>query len=95
MSLRTLPGSLLVLALVAGCGSEPVTTPSSPATDSAAQAAAAGAAGAAGAIIYNNTEGALNGTLGGTLEGSAPTAGVTQAEGQGGEKFSHGHVSLL
>ncbi|MDY6949496.1 MAG: cytochrome c [Pseudomonadota bacterium] len=42
MSLRTLPGSLLVVALLAGCGSEPVTTTSTPATDSAAQAAAAG-----------------------------------------------------
>ncbi|TYL55210.1 M28 family peptidase [Nocardioides sp. BGMRC 2183] len=46
------------------------------------KAAAAGAADAAGVIVYNNTEGALNGTLGGTLEGSAPAVGVTQAEGQ-------------
>ncbi|WP_141014999.1 M28 family peptidase [Nocardioides sambongensis] len=48
----------------------------------AEKAAAAGAADAAGVIVYNNTEGALNGTLGGTLEGSAPAVGVTQAEGQ-------------
>lgn len=41
MFLHKLSPALIVLALV-GCGSEPVTTESSPATDSAAQAAAAG-----------------------------------------------------
>lgn len=38
-------------------------------------------AGAAGAIIYNNVDGALNGTLGGPGD-YAPTTGVTQAAGQ-------------
>lgn len=47
-----------------------------------AKASAAGAAGAAAVIVYNNTDGALNGTLGETLDGSAPAIGVTQAEGQ-------------
>lgn len=45
------------------------------------KAQAAGAAGAAGVVVANNTDGALNGTLGETLEGSAPAVGVTQAEG--------------
>jgi Zn-dependent M28 family amino/carboxypeptidase len=45
------------------------------------QAAAAGA-GAAGAIIYNNTDGALSGTLGDAATGKIPTGGVTQAEGE-------------
>ncbi|GMA38192.1 M20/M25/M40 family metallo-hydrolase [Mobilicoccus caccae] len=43
---------------------------------------AAGAAGAAAVIIYNNAEGALNGTLGGIDAGHVPTTGVTKAEGQ-------------
>ncbi|MCZ2263742.1 M20/M25/M40 family metallo-hydrolase [Isoptericola sp. QY 916] len=47
----------------------------------AAKALAAGEAGAAGLIIYNNTDGALNGTLGERNDGYAPTVGVTQAEG--------------
>jgi mono/diheme cytochrome c family protein len=42
MSFIKTTGSLLILALVAGCNSEPVTTESTFATDSAAQAAAAG-----------------------------------------------------
>ncbi|WP_327168558.1 M28 family metallopeptidase [Streptomyces subrutilus] len=42
----------------------------------------AAAAGAVGAIIYNNTEGALNGTLGDPAAGKVPTGGVTQAEGE-------------
>ena len=45
------------------------------------KATAAGAAGAAGVVVANNTDGALNGTLGETLEGSAPAVGITQAEG--------------
>ncbi|MCM2391393.1 M28 family metallopeptidase [Streptomyces albipurpureus] len=44
--------------------------------------AAAGAAGAAGAIIYNNTAGALGGTLGDSAAGKIPTGGVTQADGE-------------
>lgn len=46
-----------------------------------AKAEAAGQAGAAAVIVYNNVDGALNGTLGGTVDGSAPAIGVTQAEG--------------
>ncbi|MGB3443322.1 MAG: M28 family metallopeptidase [Actinophytocola sp.] len=46
-----------------------------------AKAAAAGEAGAAAVIVYNNVPGALNGTLGSPLPGSAPAGGVTQAEG--------------
>ncbi|MGW7451678.1 M28 family metallopeptidase [Streptomyces sp. NPDC054787] len=48
----------------------------------AAKQANAAAAGAVGAIIYNNTAGALNGTLGGPDAGKVPTGGVTQAEGE-------------
>lgn len=48
----------------------------------AAKAIAAGEAGADAVIIYNNTTGALNGTLGGLEPGSAPAMGITQAEGQ-------------
>ena len=44
--------------------------------------AAAAAAGAAGAVIYNNTEGALSGTLGEVGAGKIPTGGVTQEEGE-------------
>ncbi|MFI8004052.1 M20/M25/M40 family metallo-hydrolase [Streptomyces sp. NPDC086010] len=43
---------------------------------------AAGAAGAAGAVIYNNTEGVLSGTLGEAAAGKIPTGGLTQAEGE-------------
>ena len=45
------------------------------------KALAAGVAGADGIIIYNNTTGALNGTLGEPNPESAPAVGVTQAEG--------------
>ncbi|WP_128374697.1 M28 family metallopeptidase [Streptomyces cavernae] len=48
----------------------------------AAKQAAAADAGAVGAIIYNNTGGALNGTLGDPTAGRIPTGGVTQAEGE-------------
>ncbi|MFE5240628.1 MULTISPECIES: M20/M25/M40 family metallo-hydrolase [unclassified Streptomyces] len=44
--------------------------------------AAAGAAGAVGAVIYNNTEGVLSGTLGGADAGKIPTGGLTQDEGK-------------
>ncbi|MDO5627114.1 MAG: M28 family peptidase [Mobilicoccus sp.] len=43
---------------------------------------AAGAAGAAAVIVYNNTAGALNGTLGGIDARNVPSTGITQAEGQ-------------
>jgi len=42
MSFRKITGTLLAFTLLSGCGSEAVTTASTPATDSAAQAAAAG-----------------------------------------------------
>lgn len=45
------------------------------------KALTAGEAGAAAIIIYNNTTGALNGTLSEPLPTSAPAVGVTQAEG--------------
>ncbi|MGW7431350.1 M28 family metallopeptidase [Streptomyces sp. NPDC054861] len=41
----------------------------------------AAAAGAAGAIIYNNADGVLSGTLGEPAAGKIPTGGITQAEG--------------
>ncbi|OKI32982.1 amidohydrolase [Streptomyces sp. TSRI0281] len=44
--------------------------------------AAAATAGAAGAVIYNNTEGVLSGTLGDAPSGKIPTGGLTQAEGE-------------
>lgn len=43
---------------------------------------AAHAAGAAAAIIYNNADGPLNGTLGEVADDYVPTTGVTQADGQ-------------
>ncbi|MFD8980778.1 M28 family metallopeptidase [Streptomyces sp. NPDC059564] len=48
----------------------------------AVKQANAAAAGAVGAVIYNNTEGALNGTLGDPAAGKVPTGGVSQAEGE-------------
>ncbi len=39
-------------------------------------------AGAAAAIVYNNSDGDLNGTLGANPQGAAPTTGITQADGQ-------------
>ncbi|MGW0392997.1 M28 family metallopeptidase [Streptomyces sp. NPDC003042] len=48
----------------------------------AAKQANAAAAGATGAVIYNNTAGALNGTMGDPNAGKIPTGGVTQAEGE-------------
>ncbi|MEW2137666.1 M28 family metallopeptidase [Streptomyces sp. NPDC005409] len=48
----------------------------------ATKQANAAAAGAVGAIIYNNTAGALNGTIGDPAAGKVPTGGVTQAEGE-------------
>lgn len=44
--------------------------------------AAAAAAGASGAVIYNNTDGVLSGTLGDPATGKIPTGGVTKAEGE-------------
>ncbi|MFB9387803.1 M28 family metallopeptidase [Streptomyces coeruleoprunus] len=48
----------------------------------AAKQANAAAAGAVGAIIYNNTDGALAGTLGAADAGKIPTGGITKAEGE-------------
>jgi Zn-dependent M28 family amino/carboxypeptidase len=47
-----------------------------------AKAAAAGEAGAAAVLVYNNTPGALTGTLGAPTPGSAPAGGITQVAGQ-------------
>ncbi|MEU9040680.1 MULTISPECIES: M28 family metallopeptidase [unclassified Kitasatospora] len=44
--------------------------------------AAAAAAGAVGALIYNNAEGDLSGTLGDPTAGKVPTGGITQAAGE-------------
>ncbi|ARE75329.1 M28 family metallopeptidase [Streptomyces sp. NPDC059558] len=42
----------------------------------------AATAGAVGAIIYNNTAGALNGTIGDPAAGKVPTGGITQEDGE-------------
>jgi Zn-dependent M28 family amino/carboxypeptidase len=47
----------------------------------AIKSAAANDAGASGAIIYNNTTGELNGTLGEPSDTFVPTTGITQTEG--------------
>ncbi len=53
------------------------------------------AAGASAAIVYNNTDGALNGTLGGPADNYAPITGVTKAEGQALlAKMASGPVSV-
>lgn len=48
----------------------------------AAKSLAAAEAGALGAIIHNNGDGTLNGTLGGPNDGFVPTTGITRAEGE-------------
>jgi Zn-dependent M28 family amino/carboxypeptidase len=48
----------------------------------AVKQAAAADAGAVGAIVYNNTEGPLNGTIGDPAAGRIPTGGVTRADGE-------------
>ncbi|KIF01110.1 amidohydrolase [Streptomyces sp. RSD-27] len=48
----------------------------------AVKQANAAAAGAVGAVIYNNTAGALNGTLGDPTAGKVPTGGISQADGE-------------
>jgi hypothetical protein len=45
------------------------------------QQQSAGAAGAIGAIVYNNTDGELNGTLGDPANAAIPTGGITQSDG--------------
>ncbi|MFG3038517.1 MULTISPECIES: M28 family metallopeptidase [unclassified Streptomyces] len=55
----------------------------------------AAAAGAAAAVIYNNTDGALSGTLGDPAAGKVPTGGLTQAEGNAlAADLANGPVSL-
>ncbi|MCF3185018.1 M20/M25/M40 family metallo-hydrolase [Streptomyces polychromogenes] len=48
----------------------------------ATKQANAAAAGAVGAVIYNNTAGSLNGTLGDPNAGKVPTGGISQADGE-------------
>lgn len=61
----------------------------------AQKAVAAKAAGADAVIIYNNTTGTLNGTLGGVDPAGAPATGVTQAEGQALlAKMANGPVTM-
>ncbi|MFJ1868073.1 M28 family metallopeptidase [Streptomyces sp. NPDC088097] len=48
----------------------------------AVKQANAATAGAVGAVIYNNTAGDLNGTLGDPEAGKVPTGGVSQEEGE-------------
>ncbi|MER7516976.1 M28 family metallopeptidase [Streptomyces sp. NPDC126499] len=43
---------------------------------------AAAAAGAVGAIVYNNADGVLSGTLGDPAAGKIPTGGITKADGE-------------
>jgi Zn-dependent M28 family amino/carboxypeptidase len=47
----------------------------------ALKSANAGAAGALAVLVYNNVPGPVNGTLGGVVDGGAPAAGVSQADG--------------
>ncbi|MFE2559637.1 M28 family metallopeptidase [Streptomyces sp. NPDC059352] len=55
----------------------------------------AAAAGAAAAVIYNNVDGALSGTLGDPAAGKVPTGGLTKAEGaQLTADLANGPVSL-
>ncbi|MFF9555005.1 M28 family metallopeptidase [Streptomyces albus] len=44
--------------------------------------AAAADAGAVGAVVYNNEDGALNGTLGSPGDARIPTGGITKADGE-------------
>lgn len=48
----------------------------------AAKQANAAAAGAVGAIVYNNTDGLLSGTLGDADAGKIPTGGISKDEGE-------------
>lgn len=50
--------------------------------DFAVKQANAADAGAVGALIYNNTDGELNGTLGDPDAGRVPTGGISQADGR-------------
>ncbi|MEU1510039.1 M28 family metallopeptidase [Kitasatospora sp. NPDC005748] len=48
----------------------------------AVKAAAAADAGATGVLVYNNTDGDLNGTLGEPTAGRVPTGGISRAAGE-------------
>lgn len=50
----------------------------------------AAAAGAAGVIIYNNADGALNGTLGGANDKYVPAVALTKAEGEALAAYAQG-----
>ncbi|MCX5392025.1 M28 family metallopeptidase [Streptomyces sp. NPDC006482] len=55
----------------------------------------AAAAGAAAALVYNNVDGVLSGTLGDPASGKLPTGGITLAEGtQLAADLANGPVSL-
>ncbi|MFF5448843.1 M28 family metallopeptidase [Streptomyces sp. NPDC012888] len=61
----------------------------------AVKQANAAAAGAVGAVIYNNTAGALNGTIGDPTLGKIPTGGVSQEDGEKlAAEAAAGEVSL-
>ncbi|MEU2720108.1 M28 family metallopeptidase [Streptomyces smyrnaeus] len=56
--------------------------------------AAAADAGAVGAVIYNNEDGALNGTLGSPDAARIPTGGITKADGEAlAEQVAEGRSS--
>ncbi|MFI7246215.1 M28 family metallopeptidase [Streptomyces qinglanensis] len=57
--------------------------------------AAAADAGAVGAVVYNNTDGALNGTLGSPDAARIPTGGITLADGEAlAEQAADGDVTV-
>jgi Zn-dependent M28 family amino/carboxypeptidase len=61
----------------------------------AVKSQAAKTAGAAAVIVYNNSDGELNGTLGDNPQGVAPTTGITQADGEAlREEMAAGPVNL-
>jgi Zn-dependent M28 family amino/carboxypeptidase len=61
----------------------------------AAKSQAAKTAGAAAVIVYNNSAGELNGTLGDNPQGVAPTTGITQADGEAlRDEMAAGPVNL-
>ncbi|MFI8850810.1 M28 family metallopeptidase [Streptomyces sp. NPDC053499] len=52
-------------------------------------------AGAVGAVIYNNEDGALNGTLGDPAAARIPTGGITKADGEAlAEQVAKGEVTV-
>ena len=53
------------------------------------------AGGGVGVVIYNNTEGSINGTLGDNFSGSIPVVSISQADGQALKASSLGEVASL